>query len=75
MLKAQTSFSGHILFSLCPSVRMSVHPTVCKLLTFFATCPERRDNFNQYCHKVSLGKGNLKLFKLRVTPFSKERYR
>ena len=60
-LKAQVSFSDHLLSGVCLSLCLSV----CKLFTFSTSSPDHWANFNQTWHKASLGEGDLSLFKFQ----------
>jgi hypothetical protein len=65
-LKAQVSFSDHLLSVVCLSWRLSVRH-------FQLLLQNRLANFNRSWHKSSLGKGDSELFKWRTTPFPKGR--
>ena len=71
-LKAQVSFSDRLSSGVCPSVRLSVCPSV-NFSYFQLLLKNHWTNFNQTWHKVSLGEGDSSLFKCRAPPFSKGR--
>ena len=56
-LKAQVSFSDHLSSVVCPSVCLSVRPSV-KFSHFHLLLQNHWTNFNQTWHKASLGKGD-----------------
>ena len=66
-LKAQVSFSDH-LSSVRPSVCLSVCLSV-NFSHFHLLLQNHWANFNQTCHKASLGEGDSSLFKWRARPF------
>jgi hypothetical protein len=72
-LKAQVSYSDRRLSVVRPSCRLTVCPSVCKLLHFRLLLQNQLANFNQTWHKSSLGRGVLSLCKCRGSPFSKGR--
>ena len=80
-LKTQVSFSDHLSFVVCLSVRLSVRPSVrpsvCLSVNFshfHLLLFNHWANFTQTWHKASLGEGDSSLFKWRATPFSKGRH-
>ena len=60
------------LIACCLSVRLSVCPSE-NFSHFQLLLQNHLANFNQTCHKASVGEGDSSLFKWRVTPFSRGR--
>ena len=61
-LKAQVSFSDHLLSVVCLSVRLSFRPSV-NFSHFHLILQNHWANFNQTWHKSSFGEGDLSFFK------------